>query len=143
MEIERGSEPLIAFLLVDQADHVSPAAGAEPPALVSTAGRPFAPANNEVVEIGEGWYSLRLAKNETADLGPLIVVAQGDETSAWRDIHYVVERKTGDGEIRIDEIAEAAVALIDPEVIAAGIEQEVTSALGRARLGLVIGPPVE
>lgn len=30
MEIERGSEPLIAFLLVDQADHVSPAAKAEP-----------------------------------------------------------------------------------------------------------------
>lgn len=31
MEIERGSEPLIAFLLVDQADHVSPAAKAERP----------------------------------------------------------------------------------------------------------------
>lgn len=139
MQIGQHTEQLIAFLLVRE-DGVTPAPKAAPVVRISRAGGAFGPASQPVAEIGAGWYAIQLTTEETGEIGPLIITADGNATMEWREIHYIkatrppVEELAEQvlAQLRTDEIAEQAAALIDPEAIAAGLEQAAREAVAQA-----------
>ncbi len=89
MIIENNTTPTIVFLLVNQDDATTPAAGKSPSVTISKNGGSFRAPNGSVTEMGNGWYKFQLTRAETDTNGPLVVRAEANGTLEWRDIHQV------------------------------------------------------
>jgi hypothetical protein len=59
------------FILVLEADHITPALGALPVVQISKNGQSFVIPEGSINEIGNGWYSIALTTNDTNTIGML------------------------------------------------------------------------
>ena len=74
LKLNQTAQPLI-FLLVQSADHISPATGKTPTVTLSKNGGAFASPAGAVSEIGSGWYKVAGNATDANTLGPLALHA--------------------------------------------------------------------
>jgi len=137
MIIDQNSTPEIVFLLVRERDAITGIENAQnircsaaPPG-----GKFVAAPMGTLRDLGGGWYGVMLPATATAQEGPLIFLAESDDSYQWRDIHQVRSSRGGcscdevatliDEALSVQPVQELDIdALIDMTVEALSVESE-------------------